>query len=84
MKLLFTKLSNIIEIKSLLYQLHYKSHTNSEGGPLTDEAFAISYDRAMRFLGIKYHLQGDSVIIDDLSKLTNELTRYGERNARAA
>jgi len=63
---------------------HYKSHTNSEGGPLTDEAFAISYDRAMRFLGIKYHLQGDSVIIDDLSKLTNELTRYGERNARAA
>jgi hypothetical protein len=37
----------------------------------------------MRFLGIKYHLDGDTVVVDDLSKLTSDLERYQEKNDRA-
>lgn len=60
---------------------HYKSRTVTTGGWLEDDVFVTSYDRAMRFLGIKYHIEGDKVIVDDLSKLTSDLNTYKERRA---
>ena len=63
---------------------HYKGRTVGSGGWLANEVFEEAFDRAMRFMSIRYHTKNDVVVIDDMSKLVADLERYAERNERAA
>ncbi|KKW23875.1 MAG: hypothetical protein UY70_C0021G0019 [Candidatus Kaiserbacteria bacterium GW2011_GWB1_52_6] len=52
----------------------------SRGQWLPDKDFNKSFDRAMRFLGVKYRIENDRVIIDDVSKLVAGLEKYKQKN----
>lgn len=55
---------------------HYGRWRKSLGGWLDDGYFIKSFDRAMGYLGAKYHVENDKIIIDDISRLEQGLARY--------
>jgi hypothetical protein len=55
---------------------HYFRWKKSKGGWVEDEFLERSFDRAMRFLGVKYNVENDRIIITDMSKLKNGLEKY--------
>ena len=65
------------ELQSI-YEL-YASRTESKGSWVPDDVFKKTFDRTMRFLGIKYHIENDHVIVDDASKLIADLEKYKQK-----
>lgn len=58
---------------------HYARWRKSAGGWIEDQYFNKSFDRAMGFMGITYHLDNGKVILDDLTKLQEGLQKFQER-----
>lgn len=59
---------------------HCAQWTKSHGGPIDDELIGKSFDRAMRFLGVKYEIADDKVIISNVARLRDGLRKYEEDN----
>lgn len=64
--------------------LHFLKRAQTKGGWLSMEDFQKSFARAMSFLGVAYHLEGDAIVLDDISKLTKGLTEFQEKERKAA
>lgn len=54
---------------------HYSRWRKSEGGWVEDKYVDMSFDRAMRFLGVNYKLEKGKVVIKDMSRLVEGLNR---------
>ncbi len=55
---------------------HCARWKKSKGGSADDEFINKSFDRAMRFLGVKYEITNDKVMISNIVRLREELRKY--------
>ncbi|MDD5489619.1 MAG: hypothetical protein PHP25_02990 [Candidatus Moranbacteria bacterium] len=71
---------NLEEFRLEVQAIHdyYFQWCKSKGGWVEDSFLEKSFDRAMRFLGVKYRKEGEKVIVSDASELVKKL----ERNTR--
>lgn len=60
---------------------YYKSRTVEKGGWIPETTFNTSFDRAMKFMGMQYHVENDTVVVDDISKVLRDLDTFREKNA---
>lgn len=54
----------------------YARWRQSKGGWISDEVFEKVFDRAMRFLGVRYEVREDQVVLTDTKKLKEGLDKY--------
>jgi hypothetical protein len=60
---------------------HYRGQAIA--GFLSEENVDKAFDRAMGFMRIAYHRDGAKIVVDDLSRLTEDLASYRERQEAA-
>jgi len=59
---------------------HCARWKKSKGGSINDEYIDKSFDRAMRFLGVKYEIKDDKVKVLDTARLREGLEEYELKN----
>ena len=60
---------------------HYNRWKKSKGGWADDEYLDMSFDRAMRFLGVTYRKEADTVVVTGTTRLREGLEKYGKPKA---